>query len=80
MVENLTQKPGLNVDKQNENNYFSVRDVADELGVSKATILRWLQAGKLDGFFRIGRKYLIRKSDFEKFINLKVEAETKERI
>ncbi len=75
MVETMTQKPEPNVDKQNENNYFSVRNVADELGVSKATVLRWLQAGKLDGFFRIGRKYLIRKSDFEKFINLKV-AET----
>lgn len=72
MVETLTQKPEPSVDKQNENNYFSVRDVADELGVSKATVLRWLQSGKLDGFFRIGRKYLIRKSDFEKFINLKV--------
>lgn len=72
MVETLMQKPEPNVNERNENNYLGVKDVADELGVSKATVLRWLQAGKLDSFFRIGRKWLVRKVDFDKFINSKV--------
>lgn len=76
MVETITQKPEARKDKPNENNYLGIKDVAKDLGVSKATILRWLQSGKLDGFFHIGRKWLIRKVDFEKFINLKVESES----
>lgn len=66
MVEHTTQ----------ENSYLGIKDVAKDLGVSKATILRWLKSGKLDGFFHIGRKWLIRKADFEKFISLKVENES----
>lgn len=51
---------------------LTVKEVANSLQMSEATVLRWLRAKKIDGFFRIGRKWLIRKSDFEKFINQKV--------
>lgn len=60
----------------NANNFLSVKDVAEELNVSKATILRWLKSGKLDGFFHIGRKWLIRRADFEKFISGKINSAT----
>ena len=53
-------------------NMLTVKEVANSLQMSEATVLRWLRAKKIDGFFRIGRKWLIRKSDFEKFINQKV--------
>ena len=76
MVESTIQKPEVKADGKNENNYLGIKEVAKDLGVSKATILRWLQSGKLDGFFHIGRKWLIRRADFEKFINLKVESES----
>ena len=63
---------------QNENqtteseNMLTIKEVANLLQMSEATVLRWLSAKKIEGFFRIGRKWLIRKSDFEKFINQKV--------
>ncbi|OGY39950.1 MAG: hypothetical protein A2418_02175 [Candidatus Brennerbacteria bacterium RIFOXYC1_FULL_41_11] len=76
MVESTIQKPEVKADGKDENNYLGIKEVAKDLGVSKATILRWLQSGKLDGFFHIGRKWLIRRVDFEKFINLKVESES----
>lgn len=51
---------------------LGVKAVAQSLGVSKATVLRWVRAHKLDGFFRIGHKWLIRKSDLENLINQKI--------
>lgn len=51
---------------------FTTKEVAKMLNISDATMLRWLKAEKIPGFFRIGRKWLIRKSDFEVFINKQV--------
>lgn len=51
---------------------LDVTSVTKSLGVSRATVLRWISAGKLEGFFRIGSKWLIRKVDFDAFINKKI--------
>lgn len=51
---------------------FDVAAVTKSLGVSRATVLRWIRAGKLEGFFRIGSKWLIRRVDFDAFINKKI--------
>ena len=44
---------------------LGVSEVSKALGVSRATILRWISGKKIDGFFRIGSKWLIRKTDFD---------------
>lgn len=51
---------------------LDVAAVTKSLGVSRATVLRWIRAGKLEGFFRIGSKWLIRKVDFDALINNKI--------
>jgi len=51
---------------------LDVAAVTKSLGVSRATVLRWIRAGKLEGFFRIGSKWLIRKVDFDALINKKI--------
>lgn len=51
---------------------LGVTAVAQSLGVSKATVLRWIRAQKLQGFFRIGHKWLIRKADFDNLITQKI--------
>jgi excisionase family DNA binding protein len=51
---------------------LSIRNVATSLGVSKATVLRWIGTRKIEGFFQIGKKWLIRKTDFDGFINQKI--------
>ena len=62
-----------------ESETITIKGVAKSLGISRATILRWIRAKKIEGFFRIGHKWLIRKSDFESFINHKVgESSNKE--
>ena len=54
---------------------LGVSAVSKVLGVSRATVLRWVQAQKIEGFFRIGRKWLIRKEDFDQFIDRKIKNE-----
>ncbi len=51
---------------------LDVAAVSKMLGVSRATVLRWIRAQKIDGFFRIGSKWLIRKNDFDNFISRKI--------
>lgn len=51
---------------------ISVSAVAADLGVSRATVLRWIRAEKIQGFFRIGTKWLIRREDYEHFINRQI--------
>lgn len=60
MNENLNQKQDAPT--------LSVTDVAKDLGVSRATILRWVRSGKLQGFFQIGKKFLVRREDYKQFI------------
>lgn len=55
--------------EENRSKGLSVSDVAADLGVSRATVLRWIEAGKLPGFFRVGHKWLIRREDYEQFIS-----------
>jgi len=52
---------------------LGVKAVSKSLGVSRATVLRWIRANKIEGFFQIGTKWLIRKVDFESFINRKIK-------
>jgi len=51
---------------------LDVAAVSKQLGVSRATMLRWIRANKIEGFFRIGSKWLIRKADFDNFITRKI--------
>jgi excisionase family DNA binding protein len=55
---------------------LDVKAVTQSLGVSRATVLRWIQSNKIEGFFRIGSKWLIRKVDFEQFINQKINSKS----
>ena len=41
-----------------ENEYLTVKDVAEKLGVKQVTTYKWIREGKLDGtFFKIGGVY-----------------------
>ena len=51
--------------KQVRNEYFTLGEAAKELSVSKVTIWRWINTGKIDAD-RIGREVLIEKSIIER--------------
>ncbi len=72
MNKPLEQSSPLNATSEVET--IGVSAVSKSLGVSRATVLRWIQAKKIDGFFRIGSKWLIRKIDFDTFINKKISS------
>lgn len=58
------------MDKKREHSFFSIIDVAKELGVSQKTIRRHIASGKLAST-KIGNVYRIPKDSIEDFINSK---------
>ena len=54
---------------------LDVAAVSKELGVSRATVLRWARSKKIEGFFQIDKKWLIRKIDFDNFISRKINTQ-----
>lgn len=49
------------------NAFYTVNEVAELLRVSKLTIWRYINAGKLPAY-KLGRDWRIKKSEFESFI------------
>ena len=47
--------------------FLSLQEAADHLGVSVYTVRRWIKEGKLRAF-KPGKEYRIRESDFEEFL------------
>jgi excisionase family DNA binding protein len=48
-----------------EKNILTLEEAAELLKVSKATLRRWIKAGKIPTF-QVGRFYRIRESDIDK--------------
>lgn len=51
---------------------FTVQEVADYLKVSRSTVWRWCNEGKLSAF-KAGRGWRVRQSDLEKMLGQKLE-------
>ena len=54
---------------------LGITAVSKALGVSRATVLRWARYKKIEGFFQIEKKWLIRKIDFDNFISRKINTQ-----
>lgn len=51
-------------------NLKSIKEVADFLGVSRKTVLRWIRSGKLRAFkLGGGRFWRIRERDLKRFVS-----------
>lgn len=74
-IMNQLPEPIIEPTASSEVETLGVKAVSKSLGVSRATVLRWIKAKKIDGFFRIDTKWLIRRSDFDEFIKNKVGKE-----
>ena len=52
-------------------NFLTVRDVCEMLNVSRLTVIRWIQTGRLPAFKPgQGRSWRIRRSDFNEFVGV----------
>lgn len=52
-----------------DNPMMTVRDLADILPYTEATIREWVKDNKFPNAIRVGRKYMIPKSDLTDFLN-----------
>lgn len=52
---------------------LATNDLCELLGVDAQTVRRWLLAGELPGV-KIGARWYVPKSEFEKFLSNKLEA------
>ncbi|NCU38479.1 DNA-binding protein [Candidatus Saccharibacteria bacterium] len=50
-----------------EGEFYKIDDICKIFQVSKITVYRWLKAKKITGY-KVGRSYLFKKSDIEKFL------------
>ena len=67
------------MDKKREHSFYSIIDVATELGLSQKTIRRHIASGKL-GSIKIGNVYRIPKDSLEDFLNHKNESDLKSEL
>jgi DNA (cytosine-5)-methyltransferase 1 len=67
------------MDKKREHSFYSIVDVATELGLSQKTIRRHIASGKL-GSTKIGNVYRIPKDSIEEFINSKTNEDLQEEL
>lgn len=58
---------------QSSEDTLSIKEVAVRLQVSQRTLRTWIKSQKIIGFFRIGRKWSIRKKDLDNFIGQKID-------
>lgn len=57
----------LGADTQANPDYYSVREIAQRLGVSETTVRSWIQSGSLTAV-RIGKLYKVKVSDFGEWL------------
>lgn len=55
----------------NQDEYYSIQEVADKLKVAYLTVYRWIQSGKLTAL-KAGKQYRIDKNDLHNFLTKKL--------
>lgn len=48
---------------------LTIRQAADETGLTYSTIRRWILAGEFRGYVRAGKKFLINRDLFAEFLS-----------
>lgn len=49
--------------------FYSIKEVAELLKVAYLTVYRWIRAGKLTAF-QVGKQYRVNKIDYEAFVKI----------
>lgn len=53
---------------------MTIDEVATALRISKTTAFRWMkETARLPNLFKIGRRWLMKKSDFEQLLSYKIQ-------
>ncbi len=54
----------------NERNYLTVKQIADDLGVSVQAVRNWINNGELEAI-DLGHGYRIHKDEYQRFLELR---------
>ncbi|KXK09308.1 MAG: Helix-turn-helix domain protein [candidate division WS6 bacterium OLB21] len=58
----------LKIDKDMEDKYYTIKEVAEIFKVAYLTVYRWIVQGKLEAY-KIGKKYMIKEEDIQKLLD-----------
>jgi putative molybdopterin biosynthesis protein len=50
-----------------DDEFLTVKEIADKLKVKTFTVLEWIRKGELSAY-KVGKEYRIKTSDFEQFL------------
>ncbi len=68
MVKNIEQKP-----------YFTVKEIAELLGLSRVAVFKRIQSGKIKAQ-KVGKTYIIEKAELGKVLRTQIREEDKLKI
>lgn len=55
--------------------YLKVEQIADELGLSEETVLRWIRKKELKAY-KLGKNYRVRREDYQEFLDERYTGKT----
>ena len=55
--------------------YLKVEQIADELGLSEETVLRWIRKKELKAD-KLGKNYRVRREDYQEFLDQRYTGKT----
>ena len=55
--------------------YLKVEQIADELGLSEETVLRWIRKKELKAY-KLGKNYRIKREDYQEFLDQRYTGKT----
>jgi len=55
--------------------YLRVEQIANELGLSAETVLRWIRKKELKAY-KLGKKYRVRREDYQEFLDQRYTGKT----
>jgi excisionase family DNA binding protein len=55
--------------------YLKVEQIADELGLSEETVLRWIRKKELKAY-KLGKNYRVRREDYQEFLDQRYTGKT----
>ena len=58
----------MNADPKSEQEFYSLQQIAEKLGMSRMTIYRYVKSKKLPAY-QFGRDFRVRQSDLDDFIS-----------
>lgn len=75
----LTYQYMININMENNKTYYTVKELADLLGISRIAVFNKIKKGQIKGE-KIGRNFIIQKDDVKDFLAIELTEKVKKQI